>query len=155
MLDKVSSAVVGLYLDDQTDAQRGISKVERNKKWDEVARKNPVFEKEILGLKEALEVANNIKETHTTNMIIGISFSGLYNKTAGDLLSDILLSRKSPSADYIHRSSLELDELGYMAAEMGFTDWESSLAKGVSAKKVVKKVLEGKLRVKYQPEPAI
>jgi hypothetical protein len=155
MLNKASGEVVGLYIGDQMGALLGTGAEQRDEVWAETAQENPAFGEQIRGLRKSLNVVSETKKGYPPVIAAqsGIPFMGLEDKMATNFLGDVLLARMSSSPGYIDMGMDVVTESKSMATEMGLQEgWRSEQARGVTVEKAVGKVLEGRLRVKHQPQ---
>lgn len=156
MLSKAAHEVSRLYKRDNLARMLGTQTLQqREESWTESARKHSAFSEQIAGLRQAVQAADATKKEYPEPVpgVLESKFSGVKDKAARMLLTDILFARTITSPGYMDFSMNVTEEADAMvrelSAEEGLGDGKLNQVTLVNA---VKSVLTGNLKLSRQTQ---
>jgi len=148
--------VGGLYLGDQlSNLLRTQPPEQRDQFWQETAREFESFSERITGLREALKSADITKKAYPESItnVMRLHFADVEDRTARELLTDLLFARTSTSPGYMDYKMDVVEEAQAMATELGSNEGlRGEAMKSVNLNKVIGSVLTGDLKLIRQTQ---
>lgn len=152
---QASEKVMLLYTGDQIAAFIENQAPIRDQIWEHEAQQYPAFSEQIRTLRQRLKLVEEVKMQYPSQKSeMKRMFSSVSDPIAQQFLRDILFSRCTAEGKLDDRIDYAT-EADNMAAELGFHwrdgGWQSWKAKNLSVQQVTGAILQGLLRVDYQP----
>ena len=148
--------VGGLYVGDLvSNLFRNQPPEQRDQFWQETAREFESFSERITGLREALKSADITKKAYPESItnVMRLHFADVEDRTARELLTDLLFARTSTSPGYMDYKMDVVEEAQAMATELGSNEGlRGEAMKSVNLNKVIGSVLTGDLKLIRQTQ---
>lgn len=151
ILTEAVQTVANLYLSDNLAKFIDVSISERDEIWNNAASEFEQFSPNILALREAKKIADNVKDHYPQSLANGMGIHFRLTDIGGkQLLTDILIARTADGSKVDSKIRVT-DEARAMLAELGGDrNLQDPYIEALTIDDVVEKVLIGKLKLTSQ-----